>query len=151
MEELISETDDESEILAIYEHLEEVQQNPYKINLVSKDQLANLYILTDFQVYTLLEYREKYGRILSIKELDLIMGFNTELRNKLAVFLCIEDKEAKKTSQKTKQYSKLKVQNRYVSSSPKKQAFQEETDSLYRFNGKNLSHLLKIQYDRGHR
>ena len=149
MEELINETDDESEILAIYEHLEEVQQSPYKINLVSKDQLVSLYILTDFQIYTLLEYREKYGRILSIKELDLIMGFNTDLRNKLSTFLCIGNREAKETSKKTKQYSKLKVQNRYVSSFPKKQAFQEEVDSLYRFNGKNLSNLLKIQYDLG--
>ena len=50
MEERINETDNESELAAIYEHLEEVLASPYEINTVSKDQLENLYLLSDFQI-----------------------------------------------------------------------------------------------------
>ena len=147
LEELVNESDEESEIMAIYEHLEDVQENPFEINIVSQEQLESLYILTDFQVYTLIEYREKYGRILSLQELNFVMGFNKNLIDILSMFLQAEGTKAQETNKNSVHYSKLKIQDRYVISYPKKKAFQEDSDSLNKFNGRNFSHLIKIRYD----
>lgn len=149
MEDLISETDDDSELAIIYEHLEAVLQNPYNINSVSREQLESLFIISDFQIYTFMEYREKYGRILSLKELDLIIGFNPDIIDKLNAFLFAGDESFHSQQTHSKRYSDFKILNRYVKSTPARNGFLEETDSLRKFSGNNYSRLLKLQYKFG--
>ncbi|MCK4922920.1 MAG: helix-hairpin-helix domain-containing protein, partial [Bacteroidales bacterium] len=149
MEELISETEDDSEISVIYEHLEAVLQNPYEINSVSKEELESLFIITDFQIYTFLEYREKYGRILSLKELYLIIGFNPDIIEQLKAFVVVGNEASSSMPTHSKRYSDFKILNRYVKSTPAKNGFLEEADSLTAFSGNNYSRLFKLQYKFG--
>lgn len=149
METLVGESEDETEATAIFEHLESVIQNPMEINSVDREQLLDLYIITDFQVYTFLEYREKYGRILSMKELKLIPGFNSELIEKLNYFLYAGDQKILPEKKPIKKYSDFKIINRYTKTTPGKNGFLEECDSLGKFFGKNYSRLVKLQYKLG--
>lgn len=64
------------------------------INKVSADELKRLLFLTEYQIYNLIEYREKSGLILSVKELSSIKGFNDYIAGFCAVLFSFPNEEA---------------------------------------------------------
>ena len=50
--------------------------HPLNINSVGREELEELHLLTDFQIASLLEYRNRSGYILSRAELQLVNGFD---------------------------------------------------------------------------
>lgn len=62
-------------------------QHPMNINRATKEDLEEMCIFTDFQVASLLEYRNASGDILSVTELGLVNGFTPEKANVLAPFI----------------------------------------------------------------
>lgn len=51
-------------------------RHPLNINSVGREELEELHLLTDFQIVSLLEYRNRSGHILSRVELQLVNGFD---------------------------------------------------------------------------
>ena len=73
--------------------MEFLMDNPLAINAVGKDELEELMLLSDFQLESLLEYREKNGNILSATELSLLPGFNRDIVDELLPFISFEVKD----------------------------------------------------------
>ena len=59
----------------IIERLERLLERPLDINRATREQLEQISILSEFQIESLLEYRENSGPILGKTELGLINGF----------------------------------------------------------------------------
>ncbi len=74
---------DES-VLAYYESL---SRHPVRINTASAERLFETGLMTPFQAASLVDYRMRYGEILSEAELALIDGFNPESARALRPFL----------------------------------------------------------------
>lgn len=75
--------------------LQNWEQRPIEINLWSRQQLMETGLFNVFQVHNLLQYRERYGVLLSIAELSLIKGFEKERIKILAPYLSFKLKESK--------------------------------------------------------
>lgn len=75
-----------------YESLFQLYRDPLDLNTASKEELRNLYILSESHIKNLFDYREKVGRFLSIYELQNIPGFSEELIRQLVPFVTIREK-----------------------------------------------------------
>lgn len=80
----------------LYEDLYYYMHHPLNINQATEEQLQALHILTDFQIASLIQYRETYGNILEIQEIRYIQGFDKSLAVYLLPFISIGHQPAKK-------------------------------------------------------
>ncbi len=78
---------DESVLEEIAGRFEQLLENPLDINGAGREQLEELYILSDFQIESILEYRKVSGNILSAAELALLHGFNSATVGILVPFI----------------------------------------------------------------
>ncbi len=65
----------ESNIQEFVEYLERLQSKPLDLNRAGRDELIDLHLLNDIQVENLLQYRAKYGPLLSEHELQAVPGW----------------------------------------------------------------------------
>lgn len=84
---------DDTDLQEILDDLEYFRQNPLRINSAGVEELKKLHLLSDFQIYKLLEYREKTGTIFSIYELASVDGFTPDMLQKLEPFVRFEAAE----------------------------------------------------------
>jgi len=75
----------------LYESLFQLYTQPLNLNDANRDELNNLYILSQEQVNNFLNYRKRNGNLLSIYELQSIPGFDINLINKILPFVEVED------------------------------------------------------------
>ncbi len=94
MEEVIESVaeSDESDIdnSVMLETMTENAEHPVSINLASEDDLNRLNLLDFNQIHNLLEYRKKYGYLISAFELSVIEGFTPEVVTSLTPFINYE-------------------------------------------------------------
>ena len=85
MEELASETEDEARIENLYTDLSYLVEHPFELNSVTENELKRLPFLSDQQITSLLTYRTKYGKLVTLEEGVLAGGVGSavlELLNK---------------------------------------------------------------------
>ena len=76
------------ELIGMYERL---SRCPLDINGASREELEQLSLLSDFQIESLLEYRNSSGNILSAAELQLLNGYSSEIVGRLLPFIAFGD------------------------------------------------------------
>ena len=69
----------ETELEEVMVYFEELLKNPLNINGARRGELDKLLVLTQFQIESILYYREHNGYILSPTELSLLHGFDDEV------------------------------------------------------------------------
>ena len=73
IEEIAASSDDvEYDYTNMFSTLENLYYNPINLNSATKEQLEDLIFLTDFQIYSIINYRKKYGDYLTIYELQFV-------------------------------------------------------------------------------
>ncbi len=77
----------------ILNELEQLQTHPLNLNNASTTDLQKLFFLTDFQIASLLKYREEKGPFLTIYELQLVYGFTQDVINWVLPFVYVGDQE----------------------------------------------------------
>jgi len=73
----------------LYDRLFSLYTNHIDLNLAGREDLQALYLLSDEQIDLLLEYRQKYGPMLSKYELVAVPGFDHDLIDQLLLFVDI--------------------------------------------------------------
>ncbi len=71
------------------ERFEDLAEAPLPLNLASRMRLESSGLLSDYQVASLLAYREESGDILSFSELAAVDGFGKEMAEALSVFVSL--------------------------------------------------------------
>lgn len=89
IEDLSSKSEVEQDYSQLIEDLQELSQKPININSATADDLKKLFFLSDFQIISLIEYRDSTGSILSIYEMQTIPGFDVIDVQRLAPFIRI--------------------------------------------------------------
>lgn len=82
--------DEEKDMEQLITELELIQEHPMNINSVQKQELSRLRFLDPVQINSLLEYREKYGKILSVYELTSVPGFDENLARLTGMFVVFD-------------------------------------------------------------
>jgi hypothetical protein len=88
-EELAADDTDPGAIETYIERLNELAENPVKINSSSGDEFSRLFFLSDFQVKALADYAHSSGRIVSVFELATIPGFDKETAEMIIPFITL--------------------------------------------------------------
>ncbi len=106
LEAITANTDEEvisQEYLEEYtNYLSQVIKDPFDLNSVTHSQLSSLYILDNIRILAFLHYRESYGFILSVNELELIPGFSdSSFLQILLPFFRIGDTDKNQMSKKS--------------------------------------------------
>ncbi|MBN2487110.1 MAG: helix-hairpin-helix domain-containing protein [Bacteroidales bacterium] len=84
----VSEEEQASEVFDLLAaEIEWLKENPININTASRNELEKLFMLTSFQVHSLLEYRKTVGTINSLYELNYIYGFDIHTTSLIAPFV----------------------------------------------------------------
>ena len=91
MEELASETEDEARIENLYTDLSYLAEHPFELNSVTENELKRLPFLSDQQITSLLTYRTKYGKLVTLYELKNMEGMDFDTISLLLPFIYIGD------------------------------------------------------------
>ena len=73
----------------LYDRLFSLYSEPLNLNTAERTDLQSLFFLTDNQIDGILDYREKYGKFMTIYELMSIEGFDKEIVQHLMPFVTI--------------------------------------------------------------
>lgn len=90
-EELAADESDPEAAVIYIESLNELAENPVKINSSGEEEIARLFFLTDFQVKALADYAHSSGRIVSVYEIANIPGFDRETCEMMIPFITLDD------------------------------------------------------------
>lgn len=114
VEDLTSKSDSEKDYSQLVEDLLELSENPINLNSATADDLKKLFFLNDFQVSSLLEYRDSTGSILSLYELQAVPGFDVIDIQRLSLF--VKTDQVAKTHPKSMLYGRSELSFRYKTS-----------------------------------
>jgi len=93
VEEIAATNDDEDseiDLEQLYEQFANLLDNPVNLNTATRADLEQLYILSDFQISSILEYIKTNGKMLSIYELAYVYGFDDALAQGLYPFVSVD-------------------------------------------------------------
>jgi hypothetical protein len=93
IEQLFAMQDEEIDYEVLYESLLQIYLNPLDLNKAGTEELQSLYILSPLQVNELIAYREKYGQLLTLYELQAVPEFDLETIYRLLPFVVVDDGE----------------------------------------------------------
>ncbi|MGM0945619.1 MAG: helix-hairpin-helix domain-containing protein [Bacteroidota bacterium] len=82
--------DEELDYESIYELLLQLYLNPLDLNQANAEELQQFSILNPRQINSLLSYRNQFGPLLSLYELQAIPGFDQALIKSIAPFLTLQ-------------------------------------------------------------
>jgi len=90
IEEQAEKIDDETEVEGLTEKIEDLRTHPVNLNNAGLEELGRLFMLNDFQILAILDYRKTYGDFVTIYELQNVPGFTAALASQISDFVIIE-------------------------------------------------------------
>jgi hypothetical protein len=91
-EELAADDSDPEAAATYIERLNELAENPVRLNSAVENEISRLFFLSDFQVKVLIDYIHSSGRIISVYELGNIPGFEKETAEMMIPFITLDSK-----------------------------------------------------------
>ena len=91
IQELFQAQDDDVNYEDLYESLFQYYRNPLNLNTANKEELSSLYVLSETQVNAFFAYRNTYGKLLSIYELQAVPTLDLQTIYKLLPFVTVQD------------------------------------------------------------
>ena len=156
VEEMASEIEDEAYITSIYADLSYLVEHPFEINSVTEEQLKRLPFLSDLQIQKLLEYRIKYGKMVTLYELKYIDSFDMETISLLLPFVYIGEIVVDKypiTVKNLFKYGSNTLQIRYDQCFQQKKGYSSYPDSILeyypnrKYLGEPFYHSVRYTYE----
>lgn len=155
MEELASETEDEARIENLYTDLSYLAEHPFELNSVTENELKRLPFLSDQQIASLLTYRTKYGKLVTLYELKNMEGMDFDTISLLLPFVYIGDISVNKRPFSVKnllKYGSNELQIRYDKCFQQKKGYCSYPDSILqqypnrKYLGEPFYHHLRYSY-----
>lgn len=155
MEELASETEDEARIENLYTDLSYLAEHPFELNSVTENELKRLPFLSDQQIASLLTYRTKYEKLVTLYELKNMEGIDFDTISLLLPFVYIGDISVNKRPFSVKnllKYGSNELQIRYDKCFQQKKGYCSYPDSILqqypnrKYLGEPFYHHLRYSY-----
>lgn len=91
VEEIFAFQDEDVSYDELYEALLLNYSDPLNLNVAEREDLKSLFVLSDYQINSFLAYRQKYGKLLSIYELQAVPGFDKTTIYRFLPFVTVRD------------------------------------------------------------
>jgi hypothetical protein len=91
IEALIEELDEDVDVTELLSDLEILRQRPLDLNSASADDLRRIFFLNDIQINNLLFHRQRFGKLISILELQSIDGFDLETIEQILPYVVVRE------------------------------------------------------------
>ncbi len=92
LEDIVASSEDDAiDLDALTDDLIFLSENPINLNSTSSEELGRLIFLTDFQITSLLDYIKQNGKMLTIYELQLVIGFDFVDISRLTPFVIVAE------------------------------------------------------------
>ncbi len=86
LDEILNQSDAEEDNSSIYEDLEEILRNPIDLNSASLDDILRIPLISAEQAGLIIKHRKKYGKFLSVDELNSIKDLPEDIIKKISPF-----------------------------------------------------------------
>jgi hypothetical protein len=73
------------------QQLDQYRKHPLSINKATAEELRSLRLLTDLQIFNLLQYRQKLGSLVDVHELQAVPGWDIALILRLLPFITVKE------------------------------------------------------------
>ncbi|HAJ98683.1 MAG TPA: hypothetical protein DCM62_01525, partial [Bacteroidales bacterium] len=90
LEAIAEESESEVDFSEVIEDLEVFLKNPLNLNTATADDLRRLMVLSEIQINNLLYHISKFGRLISLLELQSIAGFDLETIRRIQPFVTVQ-------------------------------------------------------------
>ncbi len=149
-EELAADESDPETATLFIEQLQELSENPVRINSVDESELARLFFISDFQIKSLIDHIKESGDIISIYEIASVPGFDRQLAEMMMPFISLDKEENNNPG-------KLKLRNSLLTDFIIKPG-ENDTSSLgsawkilskYKFSARSFSGGISVEKDAG--
>ena len=90
IETLAENTSEDVDYTNIFENLAFLQEHPLDLNSATSEQLEQLMMLTDFQIANLIRHRERFGKLLSVFELQAVEGYDLSLIYQMLPYIKVD-------------------------------------------------------------
>lgn len=156
-ESVADKAEDEDEITGmeqLVEHYTYLAENPLNINSSTAEELSQLMVLTDFQIFSISEYIKEYGALMSVHELLLVPGFDEETVSRISPFVItsVPERQSFNPSFKdmlTKGYSALLTRSTRTLETRK--GYTHDDSGLQRYEGSPFSFFMRYKYKHSNR
>lgn len=155
IESLAEELDDTEQIEILYTDLSNLTQHPFNINTITQEQFKRLPFLSDVQIEAILNYRKRYGNMVTIYELKNIDALDWSTIEMLLPFVYVEEPQQQKRPLNLKnmlKYGKNELVLRYDRTIQEKQGYQFQPDSVLekypnrKYIGEPFYHSIRYSY-----
>lgn len=133
----------------LYENLMQQLAHPIDLNQATSEELSNLFVLTEMQIGELTAYRTKFGKLLSVYELQAIPSFDLTTIYKLIPFVTVTPRLtgrslAGRIFHEENNYMVTRFERTFES----KKGYATETDSASRYVGGpfKLYHRFRVSH-----
>ena len=156
IEEMSLQMEDETQIESLYSDLSYITEHPFELNSITEKDLKRLPFVSEEQIKSLLTYRSKYGKFLTIYELKNVEGMDFETISLLLPFVYVGDTSVDKYPINVKNllkynFNELKI--RYNQCFQQKKGYRSYPDSILnlypnrKYLGEPFYHSLLYSYD----
>ncbi|MDH6534764.1 helix-hairpin-helix domain-containing protein [Parabacteroides sp. 52] len=155
IEELMQETEDTQRIETLYNDLSYLTDHPFELNHVNREELRRLPFLTDRQIESILTYRAKYGKMVTIYELKNIEELDFQTIDLLLPFIYIGKTAVDNlpfTVNNLLKYGRNELQIRYDQCFQQKKGYRPQADSILeqypnrKYLGEPFYHSVRYSY-----
>lgn len=131
--EFIGETLEDSDIdlTTYFDDLYTFYDHPLNLNTASQTDLVRLHLLTDIQMISIINYRERFGDLLSIYELSAIDELDANTIDLILPFVTVEAVDRDNFKWKNAfRYSRHEILARYINTFEEKEGYKPKPDSI---------------------
>ncbi len=150
IQDLIPIATEENSNEGLYELLFQLYTNPLDLNAVTSDELTTTLILSEIQIRSFFDYRQKLGPFLSLYELQAIPDFDLITIRKLIPFVIVRPKALpfRESLQNPSQHFLLLRSGRVLEKQKGFTAIDTSSRSTSRYQGKPLYGNIRYRYAR---
>jgi hypothetical protein len=150
LESIIGNMDEESGVSLIIEDLESLAENPLNINSATAFELSKLHLLNEIQIQNLIAYREQFGAVYSIYELNAVDGFSADLLTKMESFVWFGPVEEKPVRfSETLKYGRHQLLLRALGTAQKPDGYREREDGTIPYEGNRFRYYSRYSFEAG--
>ena len=148
VEKYFSDDEEEQDLETIIQDLYYYSVHPINLNYTTKEELQKLYLLNDFQIHSILSYRDTTGIFLTLNELYYIIGIPEQLAADLMYFVEVSSSPSQLKKEKfTVIPDMCEIRTRF-----EYQRESSEKDSSYKnpgYTGNDLKNLTSVNITAG--
>ncbi|MCB2220405.1 MAG: helix-hairpin-helix domain-containing protein [Bacteroidetes bacterium] len=133
IEQIAEKTDADLDYSELIESLRYYRDHPLNLNYATRDELTDLVFLNEMQIFHLMAYRENYGLLISVYELQGIEGFDAITINKIIPYVMVSERPppAKIPLRNALKYGRHQIILRYQKVLQERTGYNDISDSAW--------------------